>query len=106
VNRAGYGLLATVTPMGSDRGDLHRVMDELDEQLLNDAVALLCTLKPVTDVPRQPRRRLSMSGAYHSGRSDMATRSAEMLRQRLGGRDPHNRWLSTPVSSTPTCSPV
>jgi hypothetical protein len=37
-------------------------------------------LKPTTDVPRQPRRRLPMSGAYDSGRSDTAARSAEILR--------------------------
>lgn len=77
--------------MGSNRSDLHRLVDELDEQLLNDAAALLRTLKPTTDVPRQPRRRLLMSGAYDSGRSDTATRSAEILRQGLGGQDPHNR---------------
>lgn len=77
--------------MGSNRSELHRLVDELDEQLLNDAAALLRTLKPATDVPRQPRRRLQMSGAYDSGRSDTAIRSAEILRQGLGGRDPHNR---------------
>lgn len=77
--------------MGSDRSDLHRLVDELDEQVLNDAAALLRTLTPATDVPRQPRRRLPMSGAYDSGRSDTATRSAEILRQGLGGRNPHDR---------------
>ncbi len=41
-------------------------------------------------LPRQPRRRLPMSGAYDSGQSDTATRSAEILRQGLGGRNPHN----------------
>jgi hypothetical protein len=82
---------ATVTPMGSDRSDLHRLVDELDEQLLNDAAAWLRTLKPATEVPRQPRRRLPMSGAYDSGRSDTATRSREILQHELGGRDPHNR---------------
>jgi hypothetical protein len=70
---------------------LHRLVDELDEQLLNDAAALLRTLKPATAIPRQARRRLPMSGAYDSGRSDTATRSAEILRQGLGGQDPHNR---------------
>jgi hypothetical protein len=30
-------MFATVTLMGSDRSDLHRLVDELDEQLLNDA---------------------------------------------------------------------
>lgn len=76
--------------MGSDLSDLHHLIDELDEQLLNDAAALLRTLKPTIDLPRQPRRRLPMSGAYDSGRSDTATRSAEILRQGLGGRNPHN----------------
>jgi hypothetical protein len=77
--------------MSSNRGDLHRLVDELDEQLLNDAAALLRALQPGTEVPRQPRRRLPMSGAYDSGRSDTATRSAEILRQGLGSRDPHSR---------------
>jgi len=88
---AGRDQFATVIPMGSERSDLHRLVDELDEQLLNDAAPLLRTLKPATDIPRQARRRLPMSGAYDSGRSDAATRSAEILRQGLGGRDPHDR---------------
>lgn len=91
VNRAGCNQFATLVPMGSNRSDLHRLVDELDEQLLNDAAALRRTLKPTADVPRQPRRRLPMSGAYDSSRSDTATRSAEILRQGLGGRDPHHR---------------
>jgi hypothetical protein len=91
VNYAMCDQFATVTPMGSDRSDLHRLVDERDEQLLNDAAAWLRTLKPATDVPRQPRRRLPMSGAYDSGRSDTATRSREILLQELGGRDPHHR---------------
>lgn len=77
--------------MDSNRSDLHRLVDELDEQLLNDAAVLLRTLKPTPDVPRQPQRRLPMSGAYDSGSSDTATRSAEILRQGLSGRDPHHR---------------
>jgi hypothetical protein len=77
--------------MSGDRGDLHRLVDELDEQLLADAAALLRTLQPAPVVPAQPRRRLSMSGAYASGHRDTATRSAEILREGLGGRDPHGR---------------
>ena len=91
MNRAGCALFATVIPVGSDRSDLHRLVDELDEQLINDAVELLRTLQPATGLPRQKQRRLSMSGAYDSGRSDTATRSAEILRRGLGGQDPHNR---------------
>lgn len=59
--------------MGGNRSDLHRLVDELDEQLLNEAAALLRTLKPTADVPRQLRRRLPMSGAYDSGWGDAAT---------------------------------
>jgi hypothetical protein len=72
----------------STRDELHRLVDELDEQQLPDATAFLRTLKP-DDVPRQPRRRLSLTGAYDSGRTDVATRSAEILRDELGHRDPH-----------------
>jgi hypothetical protein len=53
VNYAMCDQFATVTRMGSDRSDLHRLVDELDEQLLNDAAAWLRTLKPATEVPRQ-----------------------------------------------------
>ncbi|MDQ3886680.1 MAG: hypothetical protein M3308_06665 [Actinomycetota bacterium] len=81
----------SVVSMSGDRGDLHRLVDELDEQLLVDAAALLRTLKPAPVVPSQPRWRLSMSGAYDSGRSDTATQSAEILREGLGGRDPYGR---------------
>ncbi|MGH3992686.1 MAG: hypothetical protein ACRDSN_09530 [Pseudonocardiaceae bacterium] len=73
----------------STRDELHRLVDELDEQQLPDATALLRTLKP-GDVPRPPRRRLSLTGAYDSGRTDVATRSAEILRDELGRRDPHS----------------
>jgi hypothetical protein len=73
----------------STRDELHRLVDELDEQQLPDATALLRALKP-GDVPRQPRRRLSLTGAYDSGRTDVATRSAEILRDELGCRDPHS----------------
>lgn len=90
VNRARCTQFATVTPKSSDRSNLRRLVDEIDEQLLNDAAALRRTLKPTADVPRQPRRRLPMSGAYDSGRSDTATRSAEILQQGLGGQDPHD----------------
>jgi hypothetical protein len=77
--------------MSGDRGDLHRLIDELDEQLLADAAALLRTLQPAVVVPAQPRRRLSMSGAYASGQRDTTTRSTEILRNGLGRRDPHGR---------------
>ncbi|MGH3912857.1 MAG: hypothetical protein ACRDTC_05530 [Pseudonocardiaceae bacterium] len=77
--------------MSGDRSDLHRLVDELDEQLLADAAALLRTLQPTPVVPTQPRRRLSMSGAYASGHRDTASRSAEMLREGLGRQDPHVR---------------
>ena len=37
--------------MSGNRGELHRLVDELDEQLVADAAALLRTLKPATVVP-------------------------------------------------------
>jgi len=72
----------------SARSNLHRLVDELDEQQIPDATALLSTLQP-GDVPRQPRRPRSLIGAYDSGRTDVATRSAEIIRDELGRRDPH-----------------
>jgi hypothetical protein len=42
-------------------------------------------------VPTQPRRRLSLSGAYRSGRSDTACRSRELLRGEFGNVGPHGR---------------
>lgn len=90
-----YGLLsimcrsASVGPVSANRSELHRLVDELDEQYLADAAALLRTLKPTTVVPPQPRRRVSMSGAYDSGHRDTATRPAEILRAGLSRRDPH-----------------
>lgn len=81
----------------STRDELHRLVDELDEQQLPDATALLRTLKP-GGLPR----RLSLTGAYDSGRTDVATRSAEILRDELGRRDPHSSSSSIPESSTPT----
>ena len=77
--------------MSGDRGDLHRLVDQLDEELLADAAALLRALQPTAAIPTQPRRRLSISGAYASGHSDTATRSAEVLREGLGRWDPHGR---------------
>lgn len=77
--------------MSGERGDLHRLVDELDEQLLADAAALLRALQPTAVVPAQPRRRLAMSGTYASGHRDTAARSAEMLREGLGRQDPHGR---------------
>lgn len=73
----------------SSRDELHRLVDALNEQQLPDAAALLRTLKP-DDVPRQPRRRLSIIGSYDSGQTDVAIRSAEILRDELGRRDPHS----------------
>lgn len=77
--------------MSGNRGDLHRLVDELDEQLLADAAALLRALQPTLTVPIQPRRRLSMSGAYASGHRDTVTRAVEILREGLGQQDPHGR---------------
>lgn len=75
---------ARVRGVSGNRGDLHRLVDELDEQLLADAAALLRALEPTLTVPIQPRRRMSMSGAYASRHCDTATRAAEILREGLG----------------------
>jgi Spy/CpxP family protein refolding chaperone len=52
--------------MSTDRAELHRLVDELDEERVTEARAALQALTP-EQVPAQPRRRLSLSGAYRSG---------------------------------------
>lgn len=73
----------------STQDEHHRLMDELDEQQFPDATAFLRPLKP-GNTPRQPWCRLSLTGAYDNGRTDVATRSAEILCDELGHRDPHS----------------
>jgi hypothetical protein len=76
--------------MRTDRAELHRLVDELDEGRVVEARAALQALT-AEQVPAQPRRRLSLSGAYRSGCSDTASRAREILREELGGAEPHGR---------------
>lgn len=75
--------------MGS-RDDLHRLVDELDEDALPTAAEVLSRMAsqraPHHDdlYPRVPRRRLSFIGAWGSGEGDLAARSSEVLRDELG----------------------
>jgi hypothetical protein len=73
-----------------DRAELHRLVDELHEDRGGEARAVLQALTP-EQVPAQPRRRLSLSGAYRSGHSDTASQAREILQEELGGLDPHGR---------------
>jgi len=75
--------------MSEDRTELHRMVDELGDEQVAVATALLRELQPRSEVPSQPRRRLSFIGAYDSGRSDVASRSSKILREELGQADPH-----------------
>lgn len=71
------------------REDLHRLVDELDDDALRDAAEVLSRMvSPRTpdhddlDTPR--RRRLSFVGTLSSGQGDLAARSDEILRAELG----------------------
>ncbi len=76
--------------MNTDRAQLHHLVDALDADRVGEAKAVLQALTP-EQVPTQPRRRLSLSGAYRSGRSDTACRSRELLRGEFGNVGPHGR---------------
>jgi hypothetical protein len=76
--------------VSTDRAELHRLVDELAEDRVGEARAVLQALS-LGQVPAQPRRRLSLSGAYRSGHSDTASRAREILREEIGGLDPHGR---------------
>ena len=76
--------------MSADRGNLHRLVDQLDDEQVAEAAALLHSLAPA-GVPHQPRRRLSFICAYDSGQTDTAARSGAIRREGLGAADPHGR---------------
>lgn len=70
------------------RDDLHRLVDELDDDALPDAAEALSRMVS----PRAPRhddldtspRRLSFVGIWGSGQGNLAARSGEILRDELG----------------------
>ncbi len=70
------------------RDDLHRLVDELDDDALPHAVELLSRMvlprAPHHDELDIPPRRLSFIGAWSSGQGDIAARSSEILRDELG----------------------
>lgn len=71
------------------RDDLHRLVDELDEDMLPDAAeALSRMVSPRAprhdDLDTSPRRRLSFVGVWGSGQGSLAARSGEILRDELG----------------------
>ena len=78
----------------STREDLHRMIDELDEEALPDAARQLAALsqrdrdsvaQAETDAAvAELRHRLPWIGSLHSGRGDLAERSSEILRDELG----------------------
>jgi glycosyltransferase A (GT-A) superfamily protein (DUF2064 family) len=80
----------------STRDDVHRLVDQLDEAALPDAARQLTALTQrdrasATDADTEAavvelRRRLPWIGSLHSGRGDLAERSAQILRDELGTR--------------------
>lgn len=88
--RIRHAQFAAVAPMSSNRGGAapprrragRAVADRRGGTPAHPAASDRSTAPAA--VPRQPRCRLPISGAYDSGRSDTATRSAEILRQGLG----------------------
>lgn len=80
----------------SIRDDVHRLVDELDDAVLPEVARQLAALTQrnrasateadVEEAVANLRRRLPWIGALHSGRGDLAERSAEILRDELGTR--------------------
>lgn len=68
--------------MGS-RDDLHRLVDDLDDERLTDASELLRGLQQRRGEPDR-NRPLSIIGLFE-GEPDLAQRSSEILRRELGG---------------------
>lgn len=78
----------------STRDDLHRLVDELDEAALPDAARQLAELRQrnrasATEADTEAtiadlRRRMPWIGSLHSGKGDLAERSAQILRDELG----------------------
>lgn len=80
----------------STRDDLHRLVDELDEAALPEAVRRLAKLRQrnrasaaeadIEAAIADLRRRMPWIGSVHSGKGDLAERSAQILRDELGTR--------------------
>lgn len=78
----------------SARDDLHRMVDELDDAALPDAARHLAALSQrdrdsaaraeTATAVAELRQRLPWIGSLHSGRGDLAERSAQILRDELG----------------------
>ena len=66
--------------MSATREELHHLVDELDEDKVPGAVALLCELAARRD---KPRTRPSWAGTLCAG-PDFAERSEDILRSELG----------------------
>lgn len=71
------------------RDDLHRLVDELDDDALPDAAEALSEIVSQRaprhdDLDTSPRRRLAFVGAWGSGQGNLAACSGEILRDELG----------------------
>ena len=71
------------------RDDLHRLIDELDDDALPDAADALSRMVSSRtprhdDLGTPQHRRLSFIGTWSSGQGDLAARSGEILRDELG----------------------
>lgn len=80
------------------RDDLHRLIDQLSDEVLPDAARHLAELHQrnrasATEADTEAavielRQRMPWIGSLHSGQTDLAERSAQILRDELGTR-PH-----------------
>lgn len=80
----------------STRDDVHRLVDELDDEAVPDAARQLAELSQrnranATEAEAEAavtelRRRIPWIGSLHSGQGDLAERSAQILRDELGTR--------------------
>lgn len=80
----------------STRDDVHRLVDELDEEALSDAARQLAALTQrdrasattadTAAAVAELRRALPWIGSLHSGQGDLAERSAQIVRDELGAR--------------------
>ncbi|MGH3501420.1 MAG: hypothetical protein ACRDQA_11120 [Nocardioidaceae bacterium] len=66
--------------MAATREELHHLVDQLGEDKVPGAAALL---RELTDHADRPRRRPDWFGALHAG-PDFAERSEDILREELG----------------------
>lgn len=79
----------------STRDDVHRLVDELDEEALPDAARQLAALTQrdrtsatsadTAAAVAELRRQLPWIGSLRSGQGDLAERSSQILRDELGG---------------------